>query len=143
MGDTVPSKALEDCRTLCRQLLSGGNLRRTQSDTDTVCVSSVSSLSSLSASKPQPSALQRNTKVQKINHSAADSSDSRVIFASRLLPEVVFTSSAPACCVTRCRSSSPPTPRCSPLCCAANGMFLPTALRVRSRRPSGKAHPTC
>jgi hypothetical protein len=64
MSDTVPSKALEDCRTLCRRLLSGGNLRRTQSDADTVCVSSVSSLSSLSTSKPQHGAFQRNSKVK-------------------------------------------------------------------------------
>jgi hypothetical protein len=40
MDDANPAQALEECRALCKQLLSGPSLRRTPSDVDTVCVSS-------------------------------------------------------------------------------------------------------
>ena len=51
MDDTAPSKRLEDCRALCKQLLSGTSLRRTSTDSDTVCVGSIDSVSSFSLRK--------------------------------------------------------------------------------------------
>jgi hypothetical protein len=53
MDDTEPSRALEECRALCRQLLPGSSLRRAPSESDTVCVSSSDALPSFSMGAAQ------------------------------------------------------------------------------------------
>ena len=97
MDGSAPSEALEQCRAMCKQLMSSPSLRRTPSDSDTVCVSSIGSLSSFSlgnTNHPHGAAHAIDSPL------TADSSRNRVIFATRLLSEVACPALAPASSLT-------------------------------------------